>query len=105
MAQQCGEHGQRIELCDAFGRLAVAQDESVDGGPFEKVAAETGDEGELDEDEVVCAGPALDLRMQLRQAATESGELPLGLFDARGGWGQGLVKDDIAVQQVGQAFW
>jgi hypothetical protein len=61
MPKKRGQDRERIEVGDAFDRLAIVQRQSVHVGPVDDGAPNTGVKPELDEHQVPVSAPAVDL--------------------------------------------
>lgn len=104
MPQECRQHDKRVEVGRALDSFAVAQDQAVDGGPLEAVSPESGEERELDEEQIALTGPAIDPSMQIGEAMAEARELALGLRDTSCSRCKRLDQHDVVVQELRQAL-
>jgi hypothetical protein len=61
MPKEPGRDDERIEVGGTLDRLAVVQHESVHGGPFDDIAADTRAKPEFNEQDGAIAAPLVDV--------------------------------------------
>lgn len=103
MPKERGQDRERIEVGDAFGRLALAQDESVDVGPFGDPPSDMGMNPELDEHQVPVPAPTIDCCAHVWKATPDALELGLCGRDPDRGSCEWLPQHHVRLQELGQS--